>query len=209
MYAEWEQSCIDGSAIHLAAENHVINKSILEGFDPLDDFIPYSPRVTPEPINEKVRVYSNELTKYIDKLLVKFKLEQPEIITWDEELELCGTADLLMSDKETKQYCVFDHKSNRLPPFKNANNYGKWAFPPFEYIKDTSYEHYVIQLNLYEFLLRRQGVIPSSQLHVPKALLWVSKDGVRPIIVPDKQELILEMVTYWRNHVKKKSMILK
>ena len=82
----------------------------------------------------------------------------------------CGTADILLwLDEEFKQVIIADYKSNK-DIFKDS--FGKRLYYPFEFLEDTPYNKYQIQLSAYQVLLEDAGYTVMDRI-----LIWLNKTG--------------------------------
>lgn len=77
-----------------------------------------------------------------------------ELQMFDKELGIAGTTDILFYNSITGKFVIADWKTN-INIFKNFAN--KTMLPPFEYTLDMPYNHYQIQLSLYQILLESRG----------------------------------------------------
>jgi ATP-dependent exoDNAse (exonuclease V) beta subunit len=76
-----------------------------------------------------------------------------EIKTYDLDLEIAGTMDLLAFNEKTGKFLVIDWKTNK--EIVTDNPYKKFMFPPFDDLADNNYNHYCLQINLYRYCLEK------------------------------------------------------
>ncbi len=176
-----EVACAFGTVVHNACENLLLDQEY------------------PAPEGQKQEDYINTAKEYISRLKEHFDIVSPEIITWDDTLKLCGTADILVKHKVTGQYSILDWKTNKQ--IRTDNRYNKFGIGLAGDIPDNNYNHYKIQLNVYKYLLILQGVIPAD---TKMSILWITKDRVVPYAIEDMQPQIKLMIDWWVNNIRDK-----
>jgi len=138
--ANWEinnqQSRDLGSNIHCLCECYLLKQNL------------------PDPINEKASIIFKSARNKLDSLLNNFKIVASEKIVFSEELQLCGTADLLVRENKTGQLYLLDFKTNKK--IDRENRYGKFALNPFGHLAHNNFMHYSIQLNTYRKLFQQE-----------------------------------------------------
>lgn len=80
-----------------------------------------------------------------------------------------GTFDLLLYDHERQGYIIVDYKTNK-DLFKNFA--GQMMITPFDFLLDTPYNHYQIQLSLYQIPLQDIGINI-----IDRWVIWLKPDG--------------------------------
>lgn len=109
--------------------------------------------------------------------IVKFWSDLPDWITpiacetrvYTEELAYAGTFDLLIFDHKRNGYIIVDYKTNK-DLFKNFR--GKTMLEPFSFLLDNPYNHYQVQLSLYQIPLENIGVNV-----IDRWVIWLLPDG--------------------------------
>lgn len=126
-----EEACRVGSKVHLFGECYALDRSL-----------------KPENGYERAIVkFFEDLPEYIIPLL-------PEVLMYHKDYLFGGTADLpLYNIKENKIY-ITDYKTNK-DLFKNYK--GKRMLGRFSDFLDNPFNHYQIQLSLYQILLEQVG----------------------------------------------------
>lgn len=114
-----------------------------------------------------------------------------EQIVFDPALRLAGTIDFLGKTKTSETYVIIDHKTNKDLGLENT--YNSYANPPIQHIPGTSFGHYTIQLNLYEYLLRFGGYVPKNATF-KLYLNHITEAGACLIPVPDAQAEIKDLI---------------
>lgn len=112
-----------------------------------------------------------------ERAIVKFWSEIPEHIipvlcetrVYIKELGYAGTFDLLLQDTMTGSAIIVDYKTNK-DLFKNFR--GKMLLAPFDYLLDTPYNHYQLQLSLYQIPLESIGIHVSERW-----IIWLRENG--------------------------------
>lgn len=122
----------------------------------------------------------NRTLKPSDKLeeaIVKFWDDLPEHILpvimelkmFHKEHMFAGTADILLYNTITDTFIIGDYKTNK-DLFKNFQN--KKMLGVFNSLLDNPFNHYQIQLSLYQILFEQIGLKVSS-----RKLIWLKPDG--------------------------------
>lgn len=141
--------------------------------------------------NEEERRRFNNAIAIAKKLYERLDILGIEKIVFDVDLALAGTIDLFGKSKKTGEYIIADHKSNT--DLDLDNKYKSFALDPISHIPDTSFGHYQIQLNLYQYLLKYGGYVPKDA-KFKMYLNHVTSDFVKLIEVPDRQNEIKDMM---------------
>ncbi len=77
-----------------------------------------------------------------------------EVIVYAEELEIAGTIDILLHDKEKDTYQILDWKtSERISTFSFKSKMG--THQTTSQLMDCNYIHYSLQLSLYQYILEK------------------------------------------------------
>ncbi len=142
--AEWEQkgqkSRDEGTALHAKIEH------FYQGI-PSDD----------DPAFRLFKIFAAQ------RPLVPYRTEWA-VYDWD--YKIAGTIDFL--DCQQGEYAIYDWKRSAKLIAHDApvirSPYGKKALPPLDYLDDTPYYHYALQLSIYKFILEKNYGIPISHL---------------------------------------------
>lgn len=141
-----EEACSRGNRVHIFGELYAKNRNLI-----------------PSCNQEKAVVkFWNDLPEHI-------VLVQCELVMFHREKLFGGTADIIAFNTETKTFVILDYKTNK-DLFKNHN--GQMLNGVFSDLLDTPFNHYQIQLSLYQILLEQAGIKVSS-----RKLIWLRKDG--------------------------------
>lgn len=112
-----------------------------------------------------------------EEALVKFWNEIPDHIipslcetrVYIKELGYAGTFDLLLYDTINNSAIIVDYKTNK-DLFKNFR--GKMLLAPFDFLLDTPYNHYQLQLSLYQIPLEAIGINVTERW-----IIWLRGNG--------------------------------
>lgn len=137
---------------------------------------------------EKMIAYAVAMAR---KFYAGFDILGVEKIVFSPSLKIAGTIDLFARSKKDGTYIIGDHKTNKSIEFEDK--WGKFALPPISHLYDTSGEHYSLQLNLYEYLLKREGYVPRDA-KFKLFLNHITMDGAKIIPLPDRQIEIRDMM---------------
>lgn len=114
---------------------------------------------------------------------------QSEHVIASPELRLSGMMDLvvqLRSDKDRPLIGLYDWKTNAQ--IKRDNRWQS-GLSPIEHLSDCNFVHYSLQLNLYEYICRREGYFPENA-EFQKALIHLEPEGFKTYKCDDMQEII-------------------
>lgn len=114
-----------------------------------------------------------------------------EKIVFSPELQIAGTIDLFARSKKTGDWLIIDHKTNQS--IERENKWNNFALTPIEHVPDNNYSHYGLQLNLYQYLLQREGYVPKRS-KFKLFLNHITETGAELIELPDMQLEIRDIV---------------
>lgn len=156
---EWrinnKQACDFGTQVHNFAEKYVYHTYLA----PTQD---YSKHYFPTNGHELAVV------KFWNQLSDRYMPVSLELQMFSETMFYAGTCDVLMFDSYSGGFVLLDYKTNKN---LHKNFRGKTMLYPFEYLLDSPYNHYQIQLSLYQMLLEEK-----DYRIVDRIVLWL-KDG--------------------------------
>lgn len=112
-----------------------------------------------------------------EKALRQFWLDLPSHIkpvacetrVYTKRFRYAGTFDLLVYDELREGYIIVDYKTNK-DLFKNFR--GKMMLEPFDFLLDHPYNHYQIQLSLYQIPLEEIGIKV-----IDRWVIWLKPDA--------------------------------
>jgi len=162
----WRDSAEHGTIVHEEIENNILNQS---------------------PLSERKAIHGiNWLNKF--KLTSRFEM-YPEVIVYSEELQLCGTIDLLVYDKEKDIYNLMDWKTSKSISTKSYGN-KKGIKPATADLDDTKFNLYSLQLSLYRYLLEEYYGLKIGQ-HM---ILHLKEEECIGVHTPYLKNNVLKMV---------------
>jgi hypothetical protein len=100
----------------------------------------------------------------------------PELRLFHHGYRIAGTADKVVIERP--YFDMLDYKTMKKPITKA--NYGKFMKLPISFIPDANYYHYMIQLNIYAWILVQSGFKPRKMELVHKR--WMDHE-----VIPDKE----------------------
>lgn len=144
-----------------------------------------------KPTNPREEMMFKNAVDMAKKFYTTLDIIGVEKIVFSPELRLAGTIDLLARSRKDGKYCIIDHKTNKSIDLED--NWGKFALKPIEHLHDINGTQYSLQLNLYEYLLKREGYVPKDA-KFSRLLNHVTEFGAKLIPLPDMQSEIKDMV---------------
>jgi hypothetical protein len=134
--ASWKQSgdiaCDFGHAVHAFGERYYSDKS-------------------EQPKNN----HEFALVKFWNELPYTIRPIASEARVYTKQYRYAGTFDLLLYDESNDGYIIVDYKTNK-DLFKNYK--GRLMLSPFDFLLDNPYNHYQLQLSLYQIPLEEIGI---------------------------------------------------
>ena len=145
------------------------------------------------PTTEKEKTLFNYAVDIGERLLQRLDILGVEKIVFSPSLQIAGTIDLFARSKKTGDYVILDHKTNKSIDIENTWN--KFALEPIEHVADNNYGHYGCQLNLYQYILKREGYVPKNA-KFKMFLNHISESGSKMIEIFDLQHEIKDMMIW-------------
>jgi hypothetical protein len=145
------------------------------------------------PNNEKEKNTMEVAVKLANNIVDGMDIVGVEKIVFDHTLRIAGTIDLLARSKKNGSLWILDHKTNKK--IVTENTYNSFALDPIRHIGDLNYWHYNLQLNLYEYILKRAGYIDENE-KVYKALFHITENDSTIYKLTDLQKEIKDMIKY-------------
>lgn len=162
----WDKTSEDGKILHGQIEMFL---NFVEAGDL--ETVSQIPR-TPEFLNFLKFYYSNPNLEYV----------RTEMVLGNRDIGLCGTADALLRNRDTGEYILVDWKNtlsitSANPDQDDDAKKRKMLAYPFQDLKATKRNKYMIQLNLYAYLFAAIG------LRIPYLLLVQCYHGLpQPVV---------------------------
>lgn len=177
--AEWnflkEYSCHKGSEFHKFVENFLTRKHTTLDKESLINFFKVFNSFYKE---NSIKVYYEEMAHLIKNFLNFYEwwkkdhiLIKSEFVIGDKKSGICGTVDNLSYNKKTKEFVIFDYKTNK--EIKKQNPRDETFLAPFEYLSHCEYIKYSLQMWLYQTIIER-----NTPYKVPTSyIVWVANKG--------------------------------
>jgi hypothetical protein len=132
---------------------------------------------------------SNDSVEFV--YFLNFVRDYPDLVPYrtewmiyNTEFRLAGSIDMVFKNSDGT-YDIYDWK--RCKDIQKVNTWGKFSHnSQIEYIPDTNYWHYSLQLNTYQFILEREYGVSIRGLYL--VCLHPNKSTYQRIQVPDLQE---------------------
>ncbi len=176
--AKGDASCRFGTRVHECCEDIELGRGEHE--------------LRNKPQDEREEVVFKHAVTMARKLRQQLDILGVEKIVFSPELRIAGTIDLFARSKKTGDWIIIDHKTNQT--IDKENKWNSFALPPIEHVPDTNFWHYGAQLNLYQYLLQREGYVPKrSKFRL--FLNHITEAGAKLIELPDMQLEIRDIIT--------------
>jgi len=119
------------------------------------------PKIEPETLQQEA------LKKFLEYCISKYDLIFTELQMYSKKYKYAGTCDLLLWDKENNHVVLMDYKTN----FELDKQYD-YLLEPFNYLANTQFNKYQLQLSYYQILLEEAGIEVKERY-----VVWVRHDG--------------------------------
>lgn len=174
--SEWDflkdYSCHKGSEFHKFVENYFNRKQSTIDKEALQMFYQQRKLFYKE---DSIQKYYEELAHLIKNFLNFYDwwkkdhfLIKSEFVVGDKKSGICGTIDNLSYNKKTKEFVIFDYKTNK--EIKKQNPRDETFLAPFQYLSHCEYIKYSLQLWLYQVIIER-----NTPYKVPTSyIVWVA-----------------------------------
>ncbi len=103
-----------------------------------------------------------------------------EKIVFDMDIAVAGTIDLLCQTPDGG-FRIVDWKTNNK--IERENPYNKFMTGLLAHLADNDFNHYALQLSIYQAILTRRGYIPANA-PVTRDIFHIKEDGVEHIEMP-------------------------
>tara|TARA_Y100000389_G_scaffold4460_1_gene4226 strand:+ start:93 stop:938 length:846 start_codon:yes stop_codon:yes gene_type:complete len=164
----------------------------------------YNPNLNFEELftnNQKIFTLKNniEYKYFINFVNDNFNLipYRTEWCIYDTQLKLAGSIDMVFTDENNKFY-IYDWK--RSKEIKKTNNNNETStLPILDYIPNSNYWHYTLQLNIYKRILEINYNIIIDSLYL--VIIYPENKNYMKINVPIMNDLINELFTHRYNNI--------
>tara|TARA_Y100001978_G_C23538841_1_gene358733 strand:+ start:58 stop:774 length:717 start_codon:yes stop_codon:yes gene_type:complete len=115
----------------------------------------------------------------------------PEIIVYSKELSIAGTIDLVIQNKNTGEYDIYDWKTSKKIEMRSYGN-KRGTHEVTKNIMDCNFYHYSLQMSLYSYILEKYYNIKINNNHI----VHLKDDGVKAISTPYMKNEIIAMLNH-------------
>ncbi len=184
-----------GTLIHGRAERSILHFLKYGSHIDLEDVLtdPHHDGVSDDPWHTRKLIET--MHQAVVKMSEVLDFITPERVIASPELGLSGMVDLTVKLRTASGRSVvglYDWKTNqkiqRHNPWQNG-------LPPIQHLSDCNFIHYSLQLNLYEYICRREGYFESDTLF-QKVLIHLGPEGYETYKCDDLQHVIELMLEH-------------
>ena len=143
------------------------------------------------PANPKEKYMIDNAVKRAKQFYSSLDILGVEKIVFSPSLKIAGTIDLFARSRKDGTYLIGDWKTNKS--IEMEDKWNKFALKPIDHLHDINGVIYGLQLNLYQYLLQREGYVPKDA-KFKRFLCHVTVDDAKIIILPDYQTEIRDMM---------------
>ena len=128
----------------------------------------------------------------ICKMTKVLKFRETEWVIASPELQIAGMVDLVVNldTPSGPKVGLYDWKTNAK--IDQANPW-QTGLGPLVHLSDCNFHHYALQLNLYEYLCRKEGYFP-EETQFQKVIIHLGRSGYKTYKCPDMQKEIFSML---------------
>ncbi len=180
---EWkiknEQACLKGSYAHEYVQNIFANRNILEDTKQLLEG--YKNAL------EKIKKQGNNFYRDFKD---KFEHLSDEFIIGSSEYDIASAIDHLFINKLTGGLVMIDYKTNT--DIHKNEKYAKKMKVPLQHLRDTTLNHYAIQLSIYKYILEKYTSLKLEDMFI----VWFSEmnDNYQIIEVPYLKDEVIKIL---------------
>jgi ATP-dependent exoDNAse (exonuclease V) beta subunit len=172
---QWEYnknySCHKGSEFHLYVENFLERRFAPLNRDSVVELISGSAGYNKEDLEgyyQEMALLIRNFKNFYDWWKEDHILIKSEFVVGDKRSKVCGTIDNLSYNKKTKEFAIFDYKTNKK--INRKNDYGENLLEPFDHIPKCELAKYSLQLWLYKLIIERNSPFQVGDL----GIIWVA-----------------------------------
>ncbi len=178
---EWddkrEASCEFGTRVHETCEDVLKSASVFRN----------------QPRNDKEFRVMEQGKAMASKILRSYEIVAVEQILFDITLGIAGTADLIVLSPKTKSIVILDWKTNAS--IDKESKYGDRMLKCVSHLSDCNFNHYALQLSLYEYILRKRRFFANlSYDRIQRAIIHLTETESEIMLTPDYGLEIRDMV---------------
>ena len=161
---EWEtirvNACNEGTEAHLFGENYAFDRSL-------------KPKTK---LEEAIVGFWSIIPEHIKPFIMELKM-------FYKQIDIAGTADILLFDEKTEKFILADYKTN-IDLFKNFKD--KRLLSPFSDLLDCPFSKYILQLNIYQIMFEQTGLEISHRI-----LVHITREGsFKTYRIPDIRDRV-------------------
>ena len=202
--AMWDEksrvACDRGTLIHERAERAILHfQETGSHIDIRDVLTPEeSDGVSDDPLHTRALI--GAMHDAVIRMSEVIDFRETERVIASPDLRLAGMVDLIVQlrvDRDRPLIGLYDWKTNGKI---EQDNRWQRGLPPLRDLPHCNFIHYSLQLNLYEYLCRREGYFPEGT-DFQKALIHLTPKGYKTYKCPDMQQTIRTMLEYDRGQL--------
>lgn len=159
-----DRAGIMGSILHDYAENMFLNKVF-----PYPDHLVLD-RFGHDATRKLFEFKKERFDRFYEMCKNRLFTIRTEYVIWDAEFGLGGMVDLLMFNKKTGQFEIWDHKTNK--EFSYNSKFGNYFKAPFDYIEECKFNEYSLQLSGYKYIIEKYTGVKLGTSRV----IWYGND---------------------------------
>jgi hypothetical protein len=143
-----------------------------------------------EPVNDMSVEFQHHFKQFHDMVIHKRKWVpyRTEWLVFDEESHICGSIDMIYFCPSQKTYHMVDWKRSKAIK-KHGFKTGKG---PYINLQDCNFEHYSLQLNLYQMMIEKHYNIKIADRSI--VVMHPNNDTFIEYTIPDKRYMIDSMI---------------
>lgn len=152
-----------------------------------------------QPRDEKELRVMEQGKAMASKILKTYEIVAVEQILFDITLGISGTADLIVKSPKTNSLVILDWKTNAS--IDKTNKYGDTMLKCVAHLSDCNFNHYSLQLSLYEYILKKRRFFSNySYDGIQRAIIHLTEDNAEIMLTPDYGKEIRDMVICKLSH---------
>jgi len=133
---------------------------------------------------------------FYNNLIKNYELVDAEKVIASIDLRIAGMVDLIGINKSTGALALLDYKTNKSLKFENPWQTG---LGPLLHLQDTNYNHYCLQLSLYQFIMEREGYLDAynaTEAEPERVVIHINESEVRCYNTPCMKKEIEKMCDF-------------
>ena len=175
--AKRDASCQFGTRVHETCE----------------DVLRSAPSFRNQPKDEKEFKVMEQGKAMASKILNNYEILSVEQILFDITLGIAGTADLIVRSPKSNALVILDWKTNES--IDKTNKYGDKMLKCVSHLSDCNFNHYALQLCLYEYILKRRKFFSNVEYSsVQRAIIHLTENNAEIMLTPDYSVEVRDMI---------------